>query len=153
MNKKLFALAFISLLQAFPVFAGSSIGIKTYPLTGQIRFNTPSGNIGCVYTPRGGAALISRWMAGRSFSVTVWHPAIGGLFLVPRDPVESRKMLATKAAVPANRLFPTVISLIFRPSYAARKLKSFLAVGLTAMGFLFPGKRFVRGRVCLEIVS
>src|SRR5438477_7665981 len=42
----------------------------------QIEFVLPSGNVGCIYTPKGGLRIISRSMAGRSFPATGSSPAM-----------------------------------------------------------------------------
>ncbi|WP_245442310.1 hypothetical protein [Mesorhizobium hawassense] len=58
-----------ALLAVFIWPSAGHAGSQSIPASaeGQIEFNTPSGNIGCIYTPKGGTSTYQPETAGRSF--------------------------------------------------------------------------------------
>ncbi|MER9892713.1 hypothetical protein NKJ40_11460 [Mesorhizobium sp. M0119] len=53
---------------------------------GQIEFNTPSGNIGCIYTPKGGTSTYEPQDGGPELSCSRVEPSYVTIILGPKGP-------------------------------------------------------------------
>ncbi|ESY74841.1 hypothetical protein NKJ90_30030 [Mesorhizobium sp. M0051] len=85
------AAAILSLFAGLPLFAwvppahAASQGIPS-SAEGQIEFNTPSANIGCIYTPKGGTGTYEPRDGGPELSCSRIEPSYITIILGPKGP-------------------------------------------------------------------
>ncbi|WP_245464679.1 MULTISPECIES: hypothetical protein [unclassified Mesorhizobium] len=76
----------VAMLAAFEWLPQAHAGNQTIPAgaEGQIEFNTPSGNIGCIYTPKGGTSTYQPQDGGPELSCSRVEPSYVTVILGPK---------------------------------------------------------------------
>ncbi|MER8802384.1 hypothetical protein [Mesorhizobium sp. M0207] len=79
---------FVAMLAMFAWLPQTYAGSQTVPANaeGQIEFNTPSGNIGCIYTPNGGTSTYEPQDGGPELSCSRVEPSYVTVILGPKGP-------------------------------------------------------------------
>ncbi|RUU14401.1 hypothetical protein [Mesorhizobium sp.] len=82
------AAAILSLFAWLPLVPLAHAGAQSIPASaeGQIEFNTPSGNIGCIYTPKGGTGTYEPKDGGPELSCSRVEPSYVTIILGPKGP-------------------------------------------------------------------
>ena len=82
------AAAILSLFAWLPLVPLAHAGGQSIPASaeGQIEFNTPSGNIGCIYTPKGGTGTYEPRDGGPELSCSRVEPSYVTIILGPKGP-------------------------------------------------------------------
>ena len=82
------AAAILSLFAWLPLVPLAHAGEQSIPAgaEGQIEFNTPSGNIGCIYTPKGGTGTYEPRDGGPELSCSRVEPSYVTIILGPNGP-------------------------------------------------------------------
>ncbi|RWA77012.1 MAG: hypothetical protein EOQ69_29695 [Mesorhizobium sp.] len=77
-----------AMLAVFAWLPHALAGNQTIPANaeGQIEFNTPSGNIGCIYTPKGGTSTYQPQNGGPELSCSRVEPNYVTVILGPKGP-------------------------------------------------------------------
>lgn len=85
MSVRIFSAA---LLAVFAWLPQAQAGNQTIPANteGQVEFNTPSGNIGCIYTPKGGTSTYQPQDGGPELSCSRVEPRYVTVILGPKGP-------------------------------------------------------------------
>ncbi|MER9496418.1 hypothetical protein NKI86_32220, partial [Mesorhizobium sp. M0320] len=79
---------FAAMLATFAWLPQTYAGSQTVPANaeGQVEFNTPSGNIGCIYTPKGGTSTYEPQDGGPELSCSRVEPSYITIILGPKRP-------------------------------------------------------------------
>ncbi|RUU64585.1 hypothetical protein EOD03_37370, partial [Mesorhizobium sp. M7A.T.Ca.TU.009.01.1.2] len=82
------AAAILSLFAWLPLVPLAHAGAQSIPASaeGQIEFNTPSGNIGCIYTAKGGTGTYEPKDGGPELSCSRVEPSYVTIILGPKGP-------------------------------------------------------------------
>ena len=82
-----------AILSLFAFLPLAHAGNQTIPASadGQIEFNTPSGNIGCIYTPKGGTSTYQPQDGGPELSCSRVEPSYVTVILGPNGPATQIK--------------------------------------------------------------
>ncbi|TIV69441.1 MAG: hypothetical protein E5V89_18800 [Mesorhizobium sp.] len=77
-----------AMLAVFALLPQAHAGNQTIPANaeGQIEFHTPSGNIGCIYTPKGGTSTYQPQDGGPELSCSRVEPSYVTVILGPKGP-------------------------------------------------------------------
>ena len=78
----------VALLSIFTCVSAAHAASQSIPASseGQVEFNTPSGNIGCIYTPKGGTSTYQPQDGGPELSCSRVEPSYVTVILGPKGP-------------------------------------------------------------------